>query len=100
MAFLDKLFAPPTRDKYAAMFMAAMRKAGDTREVKYDAKEFRLIHGKSGFTNLGNFYAGYCSVPKSDRQKCLQGQVRGSLSHLKEIPDEFDDAKFDLRPKI
>lgn len=100
MGFLDKFFGPPTRDKYAAMFMAALRKAGDTRSPTYDAKEFRLVHGESGYTNLGNFYADFCSVPKADRQKCLQGQVRGSLSHLKEIPDEFDDAKCDLRPKI
>lgn len=100
MVFLDKLFPPPSRDKYAATFLAAMKKAGDTRNSKYDPDEFRLVHGEKGFTHLGNLYAEYCLVPRSNRSKCLQEQVRGSLAHLKEIPDEFEDAKHDLRPKI
>ncbi len=100
MKFFDKWFGPPTRDRFAALFMAALRAAGDGRQPTYDTSEFRLVYGKNNYTNLENYYAEYCAVSRGDRRLCLQRLVRASLSHLKEVPDEFDDAKYDLRPKI
>ena len=101
MGLLDRLFGPPSRDKFAASFIAALREAGDQREAVYDPQEFRLEYaGGGGYTFLGNFYDEYCALPRSERPNCLRLQVRGSLSHLKEMPEEFEDAKCDIYPKI
>lgn len=101
MALLDNLFGPPKPDKYAQMFMAALRKAGDQREAHYNPQEFRIEYGDdSGITNLSNFYADYCAAPRAERDNLLSLQVRGALSHLKEMPEEFDDAKCDIYPRM
>ena len=100
MGIVDRLFGPPSRDKFADIFMAALRAAGDQRKVVYDPEEFRLEYGEGGYTYLGNFYDEYCALPRAKRNECLHMQVRGSLSHLKEMPEEFEFAKCDIYPKI
>lgn len=98
------LFGPPKPDKFAQVFVAALREAGDTRDVQFDADEFRLLfieNGEvNGVANLHNFYDDYCATPKAERAQCLRHLVKATLSHLKETPKDFDDAKHDLRPKI
>lgn len=101
MSFIDRFFGDPGRDKFAKMFMKALRAAGDQRGVHYDSDEFILTYdGDGGTTFLANFYADYCVAPRAERGNLLKMQVRGSLSHLKEMPEEFDDAKCDIYPKV
>ena len=102
MGLLDRWFGNPSRDKYAKMFMQALRDAGDQRAMHYDREEFVLKCGGdgAGVAFLWNFYADYCAAPRGDRSQLLKMQVRGALSHLKEMPEEFDDAKCDIYPKV
>jgi hypothetical protein len=43
MKFLDKLFGRPTLDRFAAELIQAMREAGETDELRYDAPEKRIL---------------------------------------------------------
>ncbi|MCA9222387.1 MAG: hypothetical protein KDA71_18800 [Planctomycetales bacterium] len=104
MGIFDSLRGTPSKDRFAKMLMQALRDAGDTRQIEYDAEEFRLLLSDdgddAGFINLANFYAQFCQVPKEHRAACLSGIVRGCLSHLKGLPDEYEDARPDLRPRL
>lgn len=104
MGLLDRILGPPTKEKFANLFMAALREAGDTRTVSVDEHEFRLNFHSSGqdrgVLNLSNLYIEYCNVDKSDRKRCLKDMVRAALSHLKEMPEDFSDASHDIRPRI
>ena len=50
--------------------------------------------------NLHNMYRTYLEQPRARRADCLRALARGMLSARKELPDEFDAASHDLRPKI
>jgi hypothetical protein len=102
MGFLDKLFGPPTPEKFAQLFMAQLKRFGDPRQMEFDAEQFRLLHnqGNGGIINLGNFYREYCRVPRSERSNYLQRAIRAMRVNQPELPDEFEHAAHDLLPKI
>ena len=104
MGIFDKLLGKPSRDKFAQWFIAALKAAGDTSDCAYDNESFRLTMSDNGevrgHLNLHNLYDEFCGVPRADRKQCLRSLVRGALSHWKQIPDDFEDASYDLRPKI
>lgn len=104
MNLFDKVFGPPSRDKFAQQVLEALRTAGDTRKVKYDSENFRLEFeaddGLAGISNLANFYAEHCKVPRAGRKQHLRHVVRGLLTVLKQVPQEFEDARHDLRPIV
>ena len=76
MGLLDKLLGPPTKEKFANLFMAALHEAGDTRSIRVDENEFRLNFESEGedrgVLNLSNLYIEYCNVDKSDRKRCTK----------------------------
>ena len=104
MGLLDKLFGQPSRKKFAKDLIQSLKNAGDKRSVSFDSKEFRLVfadtQGQGGEMNLANLYLEYCRVEKSDRKRCMTDMVRAALSHLKEMPSNFDEASFDIRPRL
>ncbi|MEM7453830.1 MAG: DUF1444 family protein [Planctomycetota bacterium] len=104
MGILDRLLGPPGKSKFAQMFIAALKKAGDTRDVRFDKGHFRLVFEKdgqqNGVLNLSNLYLEYCAVEKPGRDKRLKDMVRAALSHLKEMPDDFEDASHDILPRL
>jgi len=101
MRLFNRLLGPPSPDKYARLFVKALREAGDQREARYDRQEFCLRYeGERGVTNLRNLYDEYCAAPRGERNRLLHLQIRGALSHLKEMPEDFEDAKCDIYPKI
>ena len=69
MGFLDLFFGPPNKDQFAKLYMAALRKAGDTRSMRYDVETFRIVfeqNGKNlGFSSLTNAYAEYVAAPEN-----------------------------------
>lgn len=105
MGWLDFLFRPSSRDAFARQVLRGLRRAGDRRRAKYQREEFRIQFfeddGQPGGTcNLHNVYAEHCELPPKLRRKHLQNVVRGSLSYLKELPEDFDAARHDLRPVV
>lgn len=104
MGFWNWLSGRPSKNGFAKTYMRALRQAGDTREMQYDAAEFCIRFsgdgGNGSVANLCNVYNDYVAVPPARRAECLSSYVRAALSYLKEIPAEFTDAQADLRPKL
>lgn len=102
MSFFSKLFGPPTKDKFADMMIKAIRKAGEEAKLIYDPQAFSITaeRDNKNVFNLGNVYAEYCGAPKDIQQIAFQNAVRTWFAYLKEVPDDFEDAKHDLLPVV
>jgi uncharacterized protein YtpQ (UPF0354 family) len=102
MGLFDKLFGPPSKDKFARLLSNAIREAGETVAIRYDAKEFRLVveGGEKRFFNLVNIYREYCAVPSTKRRQALSHFVKTWFANRKEIPANFEDVGPDLLPAI
>jgi uncharacterized protein YtpQ (UPF0354 family) len=102
MGLLKKLFGPPSKDRFAKLVLAGIRRAGERREIVYDQGEFRLhtTERKGMILNLDNAYPEYCDAPKSARPEVLRKWVRLWFSERHEIPDEFEHVRMDLRPVV
>lgn len=104
MRFIDKLFGPPSPDRFARSLLAALKRAGDPREARYSSEKFQIRFfdqgHDAGVANLRNFYDEHCRVPRNERARHLKHVVRGLLTYLKEVPTDFDDARPDLRPIV
>jgi uncharacterized protein YtpQ (UPF0354 family) len=92
----------PTRDQFAQLMMDAIHKAGETGEIAYEQEEFLLRgDGENGtIIFLSNAHQEYCSAPAEQREKILKRCVRNWFVHLREMPEEFEDAKPDLFPVV
>jgi uncharacterized protein YtpQ (UPF0354 family) len=102
MGIMDRLFGPPSRDKFAHLVMDGLRTAGESREIVYDREQFCLrIDDEHGQTaNLVNLYGEFCSVPRDQREMVVRNTVRSWFLSGKEIPESFEDARYDLLPTV
>ena len=101
MRWLDYLFGPPSRDKFARLVMAELRQLKTTGELKYNADQFVIERGSEGFINLANLYHEYCQAPRGQRKLVLQRFIRGCIGTAGfELPDDFDDVHPDLLPVV
>ena len=103
MKFFSRFFGPPSKEKFAKLFMTKMKDVGDQRVPSFDPNEFRITWTQdgedAGVTNLGNIYAEYCQHDRKYRAKYLQTTCL-TFAKNHDIPDEFDDARPDLRPTL
>ena len=101
MPWLDFLFGLPTRDQFAKLVMAELRKLGSEAELHYDAQQFLIDQGDEGVINLSNLYQEYCQTPRGERGGVLQRFVRGCVGTTGfELPAEFEDVHPDLLPVV
>lgn len=102
MGILNKLFGPPSKDKFAKMVMTSVRQKGEMGKVVYDPNEFRLVvDGEKGTRLfLSNAYYEYCTAPRKERPEILQKYVRNWFVGQKEMPEDFADIKPDLMPIV
>lgn len=102
MGLLDRLFGPPTKDKFARLMADAIRAAGEPTPLRYEAERNRLVVDGAafGFFNLDNAYREYCSTPAGQRPDVVRRFVRVWLTKHREMPGEFEDVRPDLLPVI
>ena len=102
MGLFSRSSDPPTKDQFAQQFLAAVRKAGEKRQVDYNPQGFLLTTADEPPRRmfLGNIYAEYCSADKELREKALSRFVRSWFVAEKSIPEEFEDASYDLLPAV
>lgn len=104
MGLINRLFGPPSPERFARQLLAALRRAGDPREARYNPDKFQIRfyeEGRdAGIANLRNFYDEHCRVPRGERPRHLKHIVRGLLTYLKQVPADFEDARPDLRPIV
>jgi hypothetical protein len=100
MGLFDKLFGPPSKDRFAQMFMEAVRAAGERNRISYDRDRFAVVDGGSHVAFLGNVYPEYCSAPKSERGGVFANAVRTWFLNLQDLPQCFEDVHPDLLPVV
>lgn len=104
MGWMDWLFGPPSEAKFAQLFTDALRSAGETREIQFNAEQFQLAISQEGegggIINLRNFYNEFCGLSPADRKKYLPQTVQALLAPQEELPEDFEEVKSHLRPKI
>ena len=100
MDFLKKFSGPPSKDQFAEAVIAEFRRAGDPRELKYDQENFRLKHSTGEEMNLTSLFQEHCQLPPKDRQRQLKRIVQAFLTAREELPELFDEARPNLRPKV
>lgn len=87
-------------EQFAQELIEALRRAGEEREIRYDAEQFQLHVSGGGFLNLSNMYRSFCDAAEEDRPKVLQTAVRSWCSQSFEMPQEFGDARPDIYPSV
>ena len=100
MDLIDWLFGPPSRDQFASLVIRALRDAGDLRQHRYEKDQFRLVNSGTSEINLGNVYQEHCKLSSADRSAHLKRIAQAFYSAGNELPELFDEAKKNLRPKI
>lgn len=105
MEYLGRLFGRIGYARFAARLMRAIRAAGDTDELQFDPAEQRITRLRDGepvgVMNLANIYASYRRLPRARRAEFIGVCVRSlAMAHRRELPDDFEAASHDLRPRI
>lgn len=104
MGLLDRFRGKPTLDSFARDLMAGIRKAGHPDELRYEPSE-KVIHrfrdGEVyGQIGLANMFQAYSEAPKGERARLMGVFVRSALSADRKLPDDYESAKADLRPRL
>ena len=101
MGWLDFLFRPPSREKFARLVIDQLRKAGSDGDLKFDTDQFLIERGSAGFINLANLYHEYCQAPRNQRDRVLARFIRGCVGTSGfELPEDFTDVHPDLLPVV
>jgi hypothetical protein len=104
MGFLDRLLGRPSLDRFAAELMRRIREAGETDELRFDRAERSILQIRDGevvgVMNLANIYGNYRRLPRARRPDFLRTCVRMAMARHRELPDDFEAASPDLRPRI
>lgn len=101
MGWLNFLFGPPSRERFARLVMTELRKLGGSQRLKYNQEQFLIERGSDGFINLANLYHEYCQAARSERHKVMDRFIRGCVGTTGfELPEDFGDVHPDLLPVI
>ena len=102
MARSHKSAGPPSRDDFARLMLDALKQAGETDDVRYDAEQFQLRAegAASRLLNLANVYREYSQAPAAQRPEVLRRYVRSWFAYRKELPATLEDACPDLLPCV
>jgi hypothetical protein len=99
MSFFSSLFGPPSPEKFANQFAKELRRQGETGKVAINLEKFQITLERDRVISLGNLHAEHCTLPRSARRAHLQRLV-GVFTDKKESPDDFAEARPNIRPKI
>jgi hypothetical protein len=103
MGLFDFLFRPPSEAKFAQLMIDELRRCGVEQEITYDEPNRRILIGSAGDGQsvfLGNFYQEYVSLPRKQRAVHLRNRARMLLGGGIEPPDDYEEAREHLRPKL
>ena len=93
-----------SQTNFAERIISKLAEAGDSREARFEVEEFRIVFteegGECGILNLGNLFSEFQRLEPEHQDRRISEIARAALSHLKPVPDEFQDASYDLRPRI
>jgi len=103
MGLFDFLRGKPTIHGFAESFMQEMRRAGFDRELCYEQENERILAGAGDSAQsiyVSNFYREFLSLPWRLRKQHLAERARMFIHRDEELPEDFETARPNLRPKI
>lgn len=104
MGLFDFFRKPPDRANFARLMERALRDAGETRPIRFDAQEFRLsVGGERGLQcYLGNIYDEYVKSRVRDRESTVKrfAQAYRQAGSLPDTLGRWEDARPRLLPRL
>lgn len=102
MAQIDPADQTPTRQEFANQIIEGLARAGERRVLRFREESFSLVYegNSTGEINLKNMYAEHCSTEPALRNDHLKRVLLALIQANYQLPEEFEDARPDLRPKI
>jgi len=95
-AWKDSHEGTPSRDEFAGRLMEAIRRAGETRPIRYDPDGFTLVSQKGEYY-LRNAFRAYCLA--GDRARMFRNAVAIWFADMR-LPEKYEDVNPDLLPKV
>jgi len=101
MGIWNRLFRPPTKDKFAQLMMRAMRATNAPEPIVYDPAQFslKLGQGQQNTVFLFNAYEEYVRAPRGSREKILRSYA-GLSATPKTHEHDYESARPILLPKL
>lgn len=99
MKFFRRIFAAADRDTFVDLFLGVLRQKQPEAQFDYRSEDFS-VQSSHGRINLANFYAEYCQLPWHKRKSYIERTVQIFTSVRDELPEDFEDARRNLMPKI
>ncbi len=102
MGLWDRLFGS-SQARFARQMIAALRRAGFSGPMKYEAAAFRLVGtGESVFQiHLGNLYDEYLATPPAERPQAVEHFAQALVADQSfDWPQSFEEALPNLRPWV
>jgi hypothetical protein len=103
MGLFDFLRRPLTREKFAALFMDQLRRAGIQEPATYDQQGDRVLVGSGKdqqIINLANFFKEYQALSRAQKKQYLADRARLFVKRDDDLPSDFATARGHIRPKV
>ncbi len=101
MGLFDFFSGPPSKDKFAGIVLAELKRLEPQAEYQYDEEKFLLVRPDEGFINLANVYQEYCRAEAANRAGLLKRFLQSCVaSRSYELPEDFSDVHPDLLPVV
>lgn len=100
---LRRLLPTPSRERFAALAVAALRSAAGGEPVRFDAESFRVVVGEgesSRIVNLGNFFTRYRESWPWQRAGVLRRLLVTFQQAGQDLPASFAEVRDRLLPGI
>lgn len=84
--------------------MRGIRGAGESDDLRYDRERQAILQVRDGevigVINPGNLFSTFQRLPRRERGEYLKHCVRMAMTRHKELPEDFESASPDLRPRL
>jgi hypothetical protein len=104
MGLFDRFSRPLERDAFARKMTEILRRAGESRPIRYRKEEFELEIGGDGGEHmfLGNAYDDYLAAPRGRRESVIERYAHAAREAASPppVPDDFEEARRALRPRL
>lgn len=89
-----------TKDRFARIVAKRLNAARGIKTVKYEPEQFRLVVDGQQYINLGNHYQEHLRLDPEERATHIESILQFVFLSGFELPEEFEDARHDLMPKV
>jgi hypothetical protein len=104
LGVFDRIITRVRLARFISKLMRGIREAGETDEVRFDPEQQAILQIREGevvgVINPSNLFGTYLRLPRAERPGFIRHCVRMALTRHKELPEDFESASPDLRPRI